>query len=706
MKNFFLLFFTLLIFSPNLYSQSWDEINKKAIAYYKKGDYKNALSYALESVRLAKTEFGDIDINYATSLNDLAIIYDNMGQYEKAEPLYEESNAIYRALLGDNHPYYAISLNNLAVLYQKLGQFEKAEPYYKESMRIIKEVSGEKHPDYATSLNNLAGLYRDWRLYDKAEPLYKESLKIYKEIFGEEHPYYALSLNNLAELYRLNGKYDLAEPLFKEAIKIRKKTMGEKHPDYAMSLCCLGVLYFHLNQYDKAITYYKESMKITEKVFGKKHPGYTILLDNLAGLYFFKGDYKEAEPLFIEENDNNIDQLNNNFTFLSENQKSDFLNTIYYEFEIFYSFINKRSKENPSIVSNMLDARLASKGIILSSTVQMFNKIKCSDNEDLMNQYNKLIAIKTQLIKLKDLSVDQQDAQKINIAKLESDVEEIEKELSTSAGIKAEKKVTWKDLKNSLKPNEVAIEFINFKLFNKKWTDTTLYVAIILRNDYKYPKLINLCTEEGLKSYLNISAEKNSSYVKNENTSNNLYNLIFKPLEEELKGAEKIYISPSGMINRISLNALTTETGELLIDKYNIYYTGNLKDIVNPETENKINQNNFNTAIFGGAEFNLDSVNIIANLNKYKNDTNNIVKLKFPDSLKESYNREMDIRGGKWNYLKGTLTEADEIKVIFEQNNISTEEFTGADASEEALKSLCHSRDKNSPTVLHIATHG
>ncbi|MCX6165991.1 MAG: CHAT domain-containing protein, partial [Ignavibacteriae bacterium] len=330
-----------------------------------------------------------------------------------------------------------------------------------------------------------------------------------------------------------------------------------------------------------------------------------------------------------------------------------------------------------------------------------------SGDENLVNKYNELISFKTKIIKSQDLTIEERKKRGLNLEEYEQKAEELEKELSRTAGIEITQKVSWTDVKNSLKQNEVALEFVDFRLYDKRWTDTTLYCALVVKKDYPYPKLIQLCTEKDLNDILSVSPEKTDSYIRNNNTSKELYKLIFKPFEGELKGADKIYISPSGLVNRISLNSLMTDANEMLIDKYNLYYTGNLKDIIHNEEENKINPNSFNVAVFGGADFDLDSTSLVLNSQKYQiSDENRGIKPIVPDSIRKQYESTKLFIGGKWVYLKGTLDEAEKINDIFKQNGITADVFEKGEATESALKSLSYSKQKNSPTVLHIATHG
>jgi tetratricopeptide (TPR) repeat protein len=681
-----------------------------ASLYHAMDQYDKAEPLCKEVIKIYKEALGEKHPDYASSLNNLGSLYETAGQYDKAEPLYKEALKIIKEVLGEKHPNYASSMNNLAGLFRNMGQYDKAEPLYKEALQLRKEVLGEKHPDYASSLSGLAGFYSVMGKYEKAEPLLKEALIIRKAIFGEKHPDYASSLNNLAELYRKMGRYDNAEPLYKEALQLRKEILGEKHSDYAVSLIGMAVLYVNTEQYDKAEPLYTEASKIFKEVFGEKHPSYAISLIWLALLYSNMEQYDKAEPFFIDANKNYISQLESYYPALSENEKMKFLKTIDYNFELFYSFALKREKENPTISNDIMQLRIQTKGIILTSTAGVKSRILKSGNEELIGLYNQLTNIHSEIAYAYTQSNQEQKKRGIDLVSLETQANDIEKQLSgKSEDYKSElekRKIDWKEIQKTIKPDEAAIEFLSFQYYDKNWTEMTYYCALIVREEYKNPVLVRLCTEEELSQYLKLNAEESNSYIKNNENNRKIYDLIWKPLEKYLSGTNTVYLSPSGLLNKISFSVLSGEENTLISDKYSLHYMGNLKDIVTKKKENSIKSiNGFTAVIFGGVDFNLDSANMISNAEKYRTEIKNNIYLNIPDTLKEQNNREIDERGG-WGYLKGTLDEADNIKRIFEKNGLEAKEYTGADASEDALKSLSQTEYKSSPTILHIATHG
>ena len=66
----------------------------------------------------------------------------------------------------------------------------------------------------------------------------------------------------------------------------------------------------------------------------------------------------------------------------------------------------------------------------------------------------------------------------------------------------------------------------------------------------------------------------------NTKPENEAYALTWKPLDEQLKGVTKIYLSLDGAYHQLSINALKDPSGKYLVDKYNLLFAGNTKDII------------------------------------------------------------------------------------------------------------------------------
>jgi CHAT domain-containing protein len=683
---------------------------------YYAGKYPIAIEYCKKEKEIRKLIQGEKHPDYATTLSCLASLYDVTGNYQAAEPLYLEAKEILKEALGEKHPYYASCLNDLAQLYWAMGNFSAAEPLYIESMNIRKEILGEKHPDYAKSLNNLAVLYQEMGNYPAAEALLLESKNIYKEVLGENHPDYALPLNNLAVLYWSIGNYPAAEPLLLEAIKIIKETLGEKHPDYAFYLNDLGELYQAMGNYPAAEYLLLESKNIRKETPGEKHPDYAISLNNLAGLYNEMGNYAAAEPLYIEAKnirkevlgEKNLDyatSLNNlailyqsldnypaaesyylhclevvnsaivqNFAFLSEKEKEMFFKTQANDFENFYSFSLKRKKDNQEITKIVFNDVVKNKGLLLKSSTAMRTAILTSNDTSLISKYEKWTGMKREISDLYSTEISKREK---DPEKLEQQANAIEKDLVRGSQVFGDfqkvQKLTWESVRNNLKRGEAAIEFIRFTEGKKR--DTSLYCALLITPLSKQPVMIQLFYEKELEVILGNNSSNNLSYISsiygtNQVTNEQLYNLIWQPLEKYLEGVKTVYYSPDGLLHKISFAAMSNGKNVYLCDNYILNRLSTTGKVA--MHENSGIDKDLLAGIYGGIDYSTDST---------------IQKI--------------------WQYLPGTKSETDKINQIFKSKKLKTKYFSGKSATEGSFKELFTINQLNSkPEILHIASHG
>lgn len=676
--------------------------------YSEMGDYQKAEPMLKEASIIFKKTKGEKDRNYIVTLNDLAVMYTEMGNYKKAEPIFLDALRLKKSVLGERHPDYAQALCNMGTFYEYMGNYQKAESLLTESLKLRKEVLGEKHPDYALGLKQLARLYHITNNYQKAEPLFLQAIKINKEVLGEKHPEYALSLNNLAVLYEDMSNYEKAEPLLLEALKINKEAYGQKQPKYTSSISNLATLYFHMKNFEKAEPLFIETLKTFKENMGTRHPDYAIYLNNLAKFYEAKGNFEKAEPLYAEANQLLIDQLGQGISFLSENEQSLFLNTISFKLESLNSFLIKRQKEKPSISGLSYNNELALKGALLSEGIQMRDRIKRSGDTALFRTYEELRNLRQQLIKLNTLPKDKRDT--AYIAKLDETANELDKKLYNKSSefriFKDFGSLKWEDIQKNLLDNEAAIEFVNFENTSVVTLQKgTLYCGLLLRKDFKFPKLVYLFNENQLKEILNITGGKTNKLVISQlynrqrtNIGEQMYNLIWKPLDTLLTGINTIYYAPSGLLNKISFSAISVSDNKYLSDKYILNQVMSTRQLALNKDKSNLKAD-YKAIIYGGIKYDLDSTQILQNALAYN--TNKSEQANNPITR---YSLLSDsTRGSRFVYLSSTLDEANNISSLLKARHIKTKEITGEKATEESFKNI---GSNASPDIIHIATHG
>lgn len=666
-------------------------LNNLALLYIRMGNYEAALPLYKEALAIFREVKGPKDPDCARTLNNLASLFNRMGNNQAALPLYKEALSIYKEVLGNKHPDYATSLSNLALLYTDMGNTESALPLLIEATLIDKDTLGSKHPDYAADLINLANLYSVLGNYDTALSLIKEASLIYKQANGVLHPDYALSLNSLARLYRAMGNYETALPLLVEASSIYKEVVGTKNPDYATSLKNLGLLYKEMGNYEAALPLLVEVKNIRLEVLGANHPEYAFSLEHLAGLYIATGNYKTALPLMEEANKIINHNIQENFTFLTENEKKKYFSKIGNFYEVYLSFLKMDSVTSPGVYCHAYDNELLLKGLILTSVAGMQEAILESGDTSLTRRYEEMRVLKRQITaeQLKPIL-----KRRVDLAEIELQSKELEEDLTrrsqTYGEMQSSFKIKWEDVQKRLLENEAAIEFVSFRFYNnEKLTDSTFYYAIVLRRNDPTPLMAYLCEESQLKKAVpSIGAtfkDINSIYQRQA-----LYNLLWHPIDSLLKDINTVYFAPSGLLNSVSLAAISGPVTKTLMEKYKLVQLTSTRMLVLPPEPVSI----ADAVVYGGIIYDTDAPTLLVKTEKYHK--------KETDLLAFNRSNTGCNRSG-FRYLPNTEKEARMIASKLENTRIVTTIYSGTDAVEESFVALSGS---NAPSIIHLSTHG
>ena len=713
-------------------------LNNLVSLYYEMGRYREAEILMKEVIQIDSITLGITHPEYAKHINNLAHLYRAMCKYGQVDQLLTEAIEIYKTTLGVKHPNYGLVLNSLGSFYSKIGKYEQAEPLLIESMEIDKYNFGENNLNFGKRLTSLSILYTKMGRYGLAETYLIKALQIIKNSLGDDHYDYAIALNNLAQLYERVGLSENAEEMMIKAIDIVRETHGKQHPRYASMINNLAPLYVNAGDYKKAKSLMLESKRVIKETLGINHLSYAGCLSNLANLHVKTGDYMQAEQLMIdamsiiEENlgktsykylneghdlsllysrMGKIDQadslmtssfglmkkhLKQNSGFLSENELEQFFATSFYKNDIYQSIIFQKCDSNRTLELFALDIELFRKGILLESVLKTRKSILGSNDTTLNLYYQEMISLRKQSDKLYNLRLKERYLDPDSLMEKANELEKVislqSKEYRQSV---AEQDITWKQVKDSLEPGEASIEFSSFNFYDKGWTDSTLYCALVLQKDFEYPKMVYLFEEKQLNKLLSSTSgntediEKTYSIHHEESKANKIYDLIWGPLEPHLDGVEKVSISASGELNKLAFHALPDSSGKLLSSKYDLVQLSSTREVALSKEDNSIET----FALFGGVDYSLDTTEMFAMAKKQH----------ATDIPRAIYRGDTTARGLTLSYLPGTMEEANEIGKDCRASGKEVEVYSGKLATEENFRLLGESK---SPNVIHIATHG
>lgn len=656
MKYLYFLLMLLLVSYSNSYSQTLDELFNGFHDYFLPSDYKKALAVTEQSLKKAEKDFGTNSIEYAKALRNIARAYEMNADSKNAEQTFLRSLDIFKDKKGESSTYYSYVALDLAILYSHDDKFRKAEPLFLRLCDLNKNSASGNDSLYLSILERTAYFYFDYYVYDKCEKVYKEIYDILRKKGWENCGGYTLVMSNFAIMYEEQQKYKEAIPILEDVITVIEATKGRGHQDCINTLIELIDMMIKVEMYDS------------------------------------------VEPLISKAIKINIEGLSDFFVYSTEEDKTSTLESLYGFSDIYYTIGLRQKDRNKELLKDVLNFRLATKGLTLSSTKGVRNKLSKYGNENFILHLDDLLKIKSDIALCNTLPLEEQKRKGLNLKSLKRAADSVEYILNSGMSdilMEEAKKydVKFDDIKSTLKQDEAAIDYINFVQSEKDKSDS-IYCAFIILPDSEYPEFIKLCTYSELN---NLILEKDE-YYKSPEILNKLYKLIFLPVERLIGSKKKIYVSPDGMLNKVSFAALQSDDKEYLIDKYNVENLLNINEIViykNTPDDSQIKD----ASIFGGINYTLDSAEFInASKNSRRDLSSEFENIDLSDYLSGSF-----VRGKGIPYLKGTLEETESINKILTDGGIQTSFYSGNNGTEEAFKNLT---GKNSPSLIHISTHG
>ena len=580
-----------------------------------------------------------------------------------------------------------------------------------ESLNILDEAKDKLNPNYAASLNNMAVFYKSQGQYEKALPLILEGLVILEKTLGKQHPDYSTTLGNLATLYESTRQYEKALPLYQEALAITEKSQSKQHPSFAQTLNNLAGLYGVMGQYEKALALYIETLSIREKALGKQHPAYANALRNLAQLYESVGQYEEAIPLLSAARQQYKIQLQQNIAVLNEaaiqqfRQKFDYANFTY---SVGYT------AHVTALMGQLYTDALLSKGVGLLATQQLNNLLSQTQDTITARIANQMRITKQTINRQLTLPLAQQHG----LDSLQRQANTLEQQLVLRLPEYAQAfkalAVEWPQVQKALKSDEAAIEFVSFRYYHKRWTDSTFYVALVLRPGWATPKMVFLSEEKQLDSLINTGgSERRAAYVERLYTTTDrggvvagadgkprpsLYSRVWQPIDSLLTGVKRVYYSPTGLLHRLNLAALPLSRTQRIADKYQLTLLASTRQLALPPDNRP---SNTRALLMGNIRYDLDSLAYRKANARFK--TNEAIASRGPSAI--TFGDSASRGGSFWEELANTGQEVQIASGLLRNRGYQTDTLSGLGASEEAFYYLTRPL-VGSPRVIHVATHG
>lgn len=720
-------FLTLLFFASNMVSaQTWDSLNTHGLKLYLGGNYEQAQAIMTKALALAEADSGKISTAYTISLTTLAQInkatgnytlaaeqflttvnitdklyasahidridtriqltnlFLESGQYDSCEIYLKQCLKLFENALAHNRDHYnenyisfvlafANTQNSMASLHRRTGQLKKATQELEETVSFLKErldTLAAETIEYKTLLSNLTSYYLEEGNIEKAGKVNNEYISL---ITNKKSLSYLYALQNQGNIYRRLEENDSAIHVWNAALSIIDGGLYVGSQLHLSILVNLGEVYSYAENHEKAILYLLKARELLEKPGGVNPRIYQTTLLNLALTYFYNLNYKEADAVFATLTDHLLNEVQHNFTYLSENEKIAFYRnqqdilTEYIYFALHASGVipTDGSYQNPDITQNLYNLQILTKGIILNASHKVKNAIVSGENQQLKDDYLQWEYLKNELARL----IRSENPSANQISQLSAMVEDLEMKLSReSAAFKKGflvESISWKDIQQKLKPGEAAVEMV--RMYNG-----LLYGALIITSETSERPILAIVKssetrrleKEYVRQYINAISYRYTDTLS--------YSVYWKPIADAIHKAlpkkqklNRVYFSPDGVYNQINLNTLfDPQSGKYLIDQVEIHQLTNTKELLMPSA--KENNSLKHAVLFGNPAF----------------------------TLTDKADQEL------FTKLPGTEKEVNAIHDLLKSNKWSVELYKGNTANESQAKSISRA------AILHLATHG
>lgn len=645
--------------------------------------FEKALSYTYKAKNMDKYLYTENSTAYAGDLNNLGYIYGKMNKIVETEQFYNSALKIKKNAAYVRLDSYLTTVSNLVVFYCNVGREAEAKELAKEMEEGLANKDFTDTLKRATFANNLGLHFKDWGDQEKSMRYFKDALLYYQAIYGPDNLFMAEVYLDMGTMFFASENYTQTTEYLNKAAEIYSKTKLEESVNSIGLLCNLAILLKEAEKAKEADVYINKAIELTKKFKVNQSDILEQVYIGKAQIAAELDQVKLSMEYFNKYLDLKYSQIEQNFSYMTENEKLFFLEEFEMNIKNFYSAIISNMDKYPELIKTLLDFRLKTKALLLNNLSKIRQQISDMNDPLLTAKFEELKLKRETVAKLMNFNTSEYPNALAEASALRTEADQLEKDISlkvsTSFANKSLATVTWKNIQKLLAPGEAAVEiFQSYLVYNNNQGKGTNYSFLIIKSSGD-PIALSIdrpiaWEEEVLSLYRN-----SIDFKKNEP---DLYRRLWKFVNEKLSDCNTVYISPDGIYNQVNLNTLYHEEKKTyLIEEKDLHFLTTLHDLERIKSTKVNKPQSF--VLIGNPKFDYD----LTKLQSGKKETSVAI------ASRGAY-------GFVLSELPGTKEEVKMIKSTLDQNGLKSTLLTEENANEGAVK-----RIKN-PDVLHLATHG
>ncbi len=603
---------------------------------------KDDLRAAWKTFQLSLTTTGkglvDDEAYKADAENGLAQIDIVQGRIIDGLKLLTDATKIYGA---KHYEQQFIAALLLAVKTMPLSDADAALKMVSDADKLITQAHLQDQFQYIAVLTVLGSLYLEKGQFDDAQRSYEQAVRLYRlhPIYG---PLGEEAKANLAYVLSEKGDYTTADQLIDEVL-----AKGNAWPSSPDTLT--------------------DASKIAAWVYSKQ-------ADRHAAESAFRRALALVEKQYAES-----------LGWLSERDRLTYVGNYNYQAAYLFSYCER--DPSSACAELMFDCLLWQRDMVASGIAAIQSKIATTQDPSVQNIYKELREKRSEISTLKLLEANGQTglAQQIDLLERQSNsIEQAIVQKFPDLEGSTQRVTSWNDVRMVLAPNDAVVEYVRFA-YNTGVSIYTnqgaRYAALVLTHSSASPDVVDLGPADTVENdvwrdYLHS--------IAGEPSSNKMYEAVWKPIERDIAGANRVYVVPDGILTKTSFAAIVDTNRTPLIEKYDLRVLSNSGDLTKTSSVSPAVKPTLTADLFGDPAFASPSNE--------------------PPVSPQRYAELRDLNAITVNLkpapLPGTAREVERISSILQTNGWSVRTFTGPLATKAAVESI------SGPRLLHIATHG
>jgi CHAT domain-containing protein len=533
----------------------------------KLGEYDSALKSLNQAFALAESQN---HVPYMISaLNNIGATYGEKGNYGKAIEFLEKSAQL--SGKEGQMKQRAATLNNIGFVHIKQRNYAQALAVLQQGL-YLSESRGTK-ADSATSFNMICTVYNAQGDYEKAVEHCKKSLRLSEETGSDN--LMAESLSNLGVLYLTRGKITQAIESLEKCLTLYQKAGSKNH--LSMAFANLASAYIEDSKPIEALRHAEQAVSVA-KALGNAE--YLFFSYNILGKVYLALDRLTDARAALIESIAFLETLRSE-SASGEIQRQNFLEE---RTSPYQRLIALSVKQNDSLEAlrraEQMKARLLL-DVLHSGRVQIAKAMTEEEREQERTIKNELASLNSQIFN--ESSQDNPDK-----ARLTTLNEQLEKARLRHQNFQTRLYAAHPDLKlqrgqtKTFNMDQAAALLSDNRtaLIEYVLTEEKAFLFVIVRDNEGKPSLktypLAAKSEEVInlaRKYRELLATRNALFRE---AAVQLYDLLLKPAQAELRGKTKLVIVPDGALWELPFQALVNEKKRYLIEDYSISFAPSL----------------------------------------------------------------------------------------------------------------------------------